>query len=170
MAGIPRLLLSTMVVRGVSSSLRGSFFGLFFFCFSWALPFSPRAAVSRLSSRFFEIFGIYADSRFCPRVDSSPQLRKLDGNLPIWVVRLSPPVVNWHTLDGNLPIWVVRGSPPVASWHTLDGNPSISLRSPALRALVRQEHLGSAVPLGLPYVLNYQVYASTSSMASGALR
>ena len=24
---------------------------------------------------FFEIFGIYADSRFCPRVDSSPQLR-----------------------------------------------------------------------------------------------
>ena len=118
---------------------------------------------------FFGVFGISADSRYCPRVASSSQLRKLDGNLLIWVVRGSPPVVSWHTLDRNLPIWVVRGSPPVVRWPTLDGNPAILRQGPALRAKARQELHGSAVPLGLPFDLNYEVYASSCSTSSGAL-
>ena len=118
---------------------------------------------------FFGDFCISADSRFGQNVASSSQPRKLDGNPLIWVVRGSPPVVSWHTLDRNLPIWVVRGSPPVVRWPTLDGNPAILRQGPALRAKARQELHGSAVPLGLPFDLNYEVYASSCSTSSGAL-
>ena len=85
-------------------------------------------------------------------------------------VRGSPPAPSWHSLGGNLAIWVVRGSPLVVRWHTLDGNPASSRRGPALQALARQEHLGSAVPLGHPFVLKYEVYASYTSSSSGVLR
>ena len=123
---------------------------LFYFCFlSWALPVFSSCSGFSVVLAFFGIFGISQIPGF---------------------VRWSLPAPSWHSLDGNPAIWVVRGSPPVVSWHTLDGNPAISRRGPALRALARQEHLGSAVPLGLPFDLNYQVYASTSSVASGALR
>ena len=150
-AGIPRLLQSTTVARGVC----GWYVGTYLFCFFSGLSsflfvrrFLGRSRVFR-GFRHFRGFPV-----FCPRVASSSQLRKLDGNLPIWVVRGSPPVVSWHTLDGNLPIWVVRGSPPVVKWPTLDGNPAILRRGPALRAMARRELLGSAVPLGLPFDLN----------------
>ena len=99
---------------------------------------------------FFGVFGFSADSRYCPRVASSSQLRKLDGNPLIWVVRGSPPVVSWHTLDRNLPIWVVRGSPPVVRWPTLDGNPAILRQGPALRAKARQEQTVPPPPRGIP--------------------
>ena len=123
-----------------------------FWYFSWALLFSPRM------QRFLE-----SCSRFSVSFSAFPQIPGFAS------VRGSPPAPSWHSLDGNLAIWVVRGSPPVVSWHTLDGNPASSRQGPALRALARQEHLGSAVPLGLPFDLNYEVYASTSSVASGAL-
>ena len=37
-------------------------------------------------------------------------------------------------------------------------------------SLARQEQLCSAVPLGQPFVLHYEVYATTTSTSSGALR
>ena len=164
-AGIPRLLQSTTVAFGVC----GWYVGTYLFCLFPGL--SSFLFVRRFlgRSRVFRVFSASADSRYCPRVASSSQLRKLDGNLLIWVVRGSPPVVSWHTLDRNLPIWVVQGSPPVVRWPTLDGNPAILRQGPALRAKARQELHGSAIPLGLPFDLNYEVYASSCSTSSGAL-
>ena len=142
----PRLLQSTMVPRGVC----GWYVGTYLFCF-----FPGRSSFSSCGGfsvvhAFFGVFGFSADSRYCPRVASSSQLRKLDGNPLIWVVRGSPPVVSWHTLDRNLPIWVVRGSPPVVRWPTLDGNPAILRQGPALRAKARQEQTVPPPPRGIP--------------------
>ena len=83
-AGIPRLLQSTMVARGVCGwyagtylfycpSLHGSFFGLFLVFFLGSPVFSSCSGFSVVLA-FFGVFRISADSRFCPRVAASCQL------------------------------------------------------------------------------------------------
>ena len=83
-AGIPRLLQSTMVARGVCGwyagtylfycpSPHGSFIGLFLVFFLGSPVFSSCSGFSDVLA-FFGVFRISADSRFCPRVAASSQL------------------------------------------------------------------------------------------------
>ena len=54
-------------------------------------------------------------------------------------------------------------------WHSLDGNLPILFLALPLRVRHVQEQLGSAAPPGQPFLLDYMVYASSSSTSSGVL-